>query len=196
MRELIQQCKRTRYLVAAVALASTGLLGGCSGASNGSGNPVAASVASLRRSTTSAGAATPSPRPTAVEGPLIRYDTSEVEITRMRKVYNTCLKRQGIVMQEGKEGISQDPETLTRYKDELAACESKRPEDFPEREKRKNPEAFQEHLAQQIRCMRRRGQDVVAIPPDGWGISDRAAARGYTPDFRVVKKCQQDAFGG
>ena len=44
--------------------------------------------------------------------------------------------------------------------------------------------------------MKAKGLDVVIIPPDGWGVSDEAAARGCVPDFRVVKKCQLEAFGG
>ena len=97
---------------------------------------------------------------------------------------------------QGDKGLSQDPETLARYKTEVAACASKRPESVPDRDKRKNPGAFQDHLREQVSCMRANGLEVVLIPPDGWGVSDEAAARGYVPNARVVAKCQLQAFGG
>jgi hypothetical protein len=156
-------------------------------------NATTAGVASIPQTGTASAPARTTPA--AVEGPLIRYDTSEAEITRLYRAYSACLKKQGIPLKGGK-GLSQDPETLARYKRELTACAGKRPEDVPHREERKDPGAFQDHLRQQVKCMKAKGLDVVLIPPNGWGVSDEAAERGYEPDFRVVNKCQLEAFGG
>jgi len=198
MPELIQRSKRTPYLVAALAVASTCLIGGCS-ETPASGSATTASVASVPRTatpTTSGTASAPArTAAAAVEGPLIRYDTSDAEVDRLYKTYNACLRREGAPVQ-GDKGLSQDPETLAKYKTELAACASKRPESVTDREKRKDPGAYRDDLRQQVKCMKSRGLDVVAIPPDGWGVTDEAAARGYVPDFRVVKQCQLKAFGG
>ena len=198
MPELIQRSKRNPYLVAALAVAWTCLLGGCSDTPT-SGTSAAASVASVPRTATptspgtaSAPARTPA---AAVEGPLIRYDTSDAEADPLYQTYNACLRREGVPLKGGK-GLSQDPETLAKYKTELTACAAKRPESVTDREKRKDPGAYQDDLRQQIKCMKARGLDVILIPPDGWGVTDEAAARGYVPDFRVVKQCQLKAFGG
>jgi hypothetical protein len=183
-----------RYRLSALALASIGLLAGCSDAPITAGvSTTTAGVASIPQTGTASAPARTTPA--AVEGPLIRYDTSEAEITRLYRAYSACLKKQGIPLKGGK-GLSQDPETLARYKRELTACAGKRPEDVPHREERKDPGAFQDHLRQQVKCMKAKGLDVILIPPNGWGVSDEAAERGYEPDFRVVNKCQLEAFGG
>jgi hypothetical protein len=182
-------CRRHRLSV--LALASTVLLGGCSDTPITAGTETTASVASIPRT----GTTPATTKPVAVEGPLIRHDTSEAEIARFYQVYSNCLAAEGVPMQKGKAGISQDPETLARYKTELTACAAKRPESVAERDQRQNPEDFPDHLRQWVSCMKSKGLDVVVIPPDGWGISDEAAARGYVPDFRVVQKCQLKVFG-
>jgi hypothetical protein len=185
-------------LIATLAASSIGLIGACSDPPVESASPKQpnsqATVASVPRASS---AETPAAT-TAVstDGPLLRYDTTDAEAARLYATYNACLKREGVVGGKGGQGISQDPETLAKYKTELIACASKKPESVPDRQKRENPAAFAQHLRQQIQCMKKAGQDVVFIPPEGWGVSDEAAARGYVPDFKVVNRCQLKAFGG
>jgi len=190
-----QHSRPMRFLVTAVAVAVTGLIGACSGPSTEPQNLVA-SVGSVPRGASGdgAGGTAVATTPPEVQGPLIRYDTSDEEEARLRRAYSACLEREGVPW--ASKGVSQDRETLTKYQKQLRACASKKPESVPDREQRKNPAAFKQDLREQIRCMKDRGLDVIAIPPDGWGVTDEAAARGYVPDFTVVKQCQLKAFGG
>jgi hypothetical protein len=200
MPERIQQWRATRFLIATLAASSIGLIGACSDKPVESASAKQPNSQATVASIPSASSAGTPAATTAVstDGPLLRYDTTEEEETRLYATYNACLRREGVPASATKAGmgISQDRETLAKYKTELIACASKKPESVPDRQKRENPAAFAQHLRQQIRCMKKAGQDVVFIPPDGWGVTDQAAARGYVPDFKVVNRCQQKAFGG
>jgi hypothetical protein len=184
----------TRSLLVAVALIATGLLSACS--DRPAEPPAASRVASVPRSTLVVPLETTTPAG-EVEGPLIRYDTSQEEEDRLHRVYLLCLKREGLPIQLDEHGgpinkFAADPK---KDKKELAACASKRPETVPDREERKDPAAYQDHLREWVKCMQNKGQKVVLIPPDGWGTSDEVTASGYTPDFRIVNQCQHKVFG-
>jgi hypothetical protein len=185
---------QARNRLAVVAAISICLIGSCSVASSHStGSTADASVASVV-GTSSASAPTRT-KVAVVEGPLIRYDTSEAEFERLNAVYNNCLQDQGVQMVAAKKGISNDPATQKKYRKQITACASKKPETVPDREKRKDPSAYQDDLHEWVACMKAKGQNVILIPPDGWGLTDAAAGRGEFPDQHVVDQCQHTAFG-
>ena len=183
-----------RYLLPAVALAVTGLISACSDTS--APTTTSNSVASVPHSSASVPVRTTTA--TEVEGPLIRYDTSEEEEDRLHRAYLLCLRAQGLPIPLDQDGnpINKFRADPKKNKKELAACASKEPETVPDREKRKNPGVYQDHLRQWVKCMQDKGQKVVLIPPDGWGTSDEVTASGWTPDFRIVNRCQNKVFGG
>src|SRR5690349_16663719 len=184
MPEPIRRSRSISRLVTAAALSATVLVGGCAGQSGEPGGAGTASVASLP---SSGAAGAPSAAPSAAaQRPLIRIDTSGEEIDRMYAAYFRCLKDHGVPSQ-----LALKMHGPTRYKDALAACAAKEPEDFQEREKRENPALFREHQRKQIQCMRAHGMAIVT-DPEGFGYVNPARDMGSPWDH----KCERLAFGG
>jgi hypothetical protein len=185
--------RRTTPLVGAAILA-VGLLAGCGGSDPteaSGGSATIPSVASVPQSATVDPSPTQTAAPTA-NRPLIRNDTSTEEVKRMLTVWLSCLADRGVPVSLGKGGISS--ETRIRYKKELAACQTKEPEQLADRYKREHPQQFQAQLRKFIKCMKNEGQKIIFIAPDGWGVSDEQAESGFSPDNRAITKCESQAY--
>jgi hypothetical protein len=185
---------RASALFGIVFLTGT-LLSGCSGGSAGRSGGAAAAVPSVASvaTTTASPAATAA---AAVVGPLIRADTTDEESARWHKGWVACLTNHGVPeIPEANHGKFDQQEVIRKYPKAITACVSKRPELVTERFEREHPEEFQAHLRQFIACMKNDGQKIVFIPPDGWGVSDEAAASGYSPSQRSWVKCEKKAYG-
>jgi hypothetical protein len=131
-----------------------------------------------------------------VVGPLIRADATNEEIFRLQAVWGVCLKNHGVPGITKETSAKLDVEGITRkYPRAITACASKRPELVTERFAREHPQEVQARLRKFIKCMKDDGQKIVFIPPDGWGVSDEAAASGYTPSQRSWVKCEKKAYG-
>jgi hypothetical protein len=179
----IKRSSRSGYL-AAVAISSIVLIGGCSSDPSAPPSEPAASVASVPRSSSSepAGQATTA----AADRPLIRLDTTPEETDRMYEAYNACLTEQGVPPKAARK-LAEDN---NQYTAAFAACANQEPEDYQEREKRLNPAAFADHQREQIKCMREHGL-AIETGPDGWGYTNPARDMGSAWDV----KCARQAFG-
>jgi hypothetical protein len=194
MDQLKLPAARKLHLPGALLL-TAGLLAGCSSASGGSADP-AASVASIPTTAAPPATARATPSPAAVAGPLIRADTTSAEIFRLQAAWGACLKNHGVPGITKETSAKLDVEGITRkYPKAITACASRRPELVTERFEREHPEEVQAHLRKFIKCMKDDGQKIVFIPPDGWGVSDEAAASGYTPSARSHAKCESEVYG-
>jgi hypothetical protein len=133
---------------------------------------------------------------TAQQSGLIRADATNEEIFRLQAVWGVCLKNHGVPGITKETSAKLDVEGITRkHPKAITACASKRPELVTERFEREHPQEVQARLRKFIKCMKDDGQKIVFIPPDGWGISDEAAASGYTPSARSHAKCETKAYG-
>jgi hypothetical protein len=188
--------RKTHPLAAVIGAAGllAGLLTSCSSGPSGPVGSPAATVASIPR--TAAAPARTTAAAVAVQGPLIRADTSTEEVERLQLAWGLCLRDQGVPGITKQTAQKFDVTILTKYPKAAAACASKRPETINDRYKREHPQAFQAHLRQFIKCMKDAGQKIIFIPPDGWGVSDQQAAAGYTPDERIWTRCEGKAYGG
>ena len=66
--------------------------------------------------------------------------------------------------------LSVDPSS-SKAKAAYTACKTREPEDYQEREARKDPELFLDHVREQIRCMRAGGLKII--------VTDAKRANGF-----------------
>lgn len=193
----VSRCRRAPRVGTAIfaAVLFGGVLAGCSSASGEAGATAAPSVASLPSTPAAQASATATKAAAAVEGPLIRADTTTEEFERLQWIWGKCLRAQGVPGITKQVMMKMSDSLLTGHADAVAACASKKPERVVDRFQREHPQQAQAHLRQFIKCMQNAGQKIIFIAPDGWGVSDQQAAAGYTPDERIWAKCEQKAYG-
>ena len=181
----MQPSRSVRLLVGILALASISLVSACSGGSAAAPAGPTATVASVSHGTASTVA--PTTAAAADDRPLVRIDTDPKEIDRMYEAYGTCLTDHGMPPEVQKKFSNKSPE----YADALNSCAAKEPENYQDREKRQNPELFQDHQRKQIKCMRDHGL-AIETDADGWGYTNPGRDMGSAWDT----KCERLAFGG
>lgn len=174
-------------------------LAGCADTSTGGtpapdgGSGAVPSVASLPGTTPTDRAAEP-----AVEGPLIRADTTLQEIERFNRGYQSCLHDEGYPVAapepDGPGEFYMDPADSSVYREAILACQSKKPESIFDRAKREHPQGVRDRLEEFVACMNSRGQNVVLLPPDGWGVSDEDAAA-MNLDNTAIAECEDEVYG-
>ncbi|MCA2217471.1 hypothetical protein [Jidongwangia harbinensis] len=128
------------------------------------------------------------------ERPLIRVDTSEQEVSRLRKVWGECLKANGAEFVSNADGSVKGIEDRTSPKQNkaLAACVAKEPETVVDRAERTDP-LFKDKIRDQVTCMKSHKIDVDLDPEgDGFSFPD-----GLPPDnvYKFVDECEVKVFG-
>jgi len=176
--------RAVRYAVA--ALAATCLLGACS-----EPDPEMPRVASFQSET-------PAARASAApgdEGVLVPLDATTEERDAAWNQWNAC------VIEKGGPSYAKDVRLLSKkdghgdpaVEKVVAACRSKRPETYEERQKRTDLAAFRDNQRQWYECAKKQGYKVTAADENGeFGITEV----GPNGDFQSPKmdKCRQDAF--
>ncbi|MFI9641114.1 hypothetical protein ACIG87_13785 [Micromonospora sp. NPDC051925] len=186
---------RSRGAAAVVTAAvSLTLVAGCNGAAktdSPSGAQGTPGVASIQKPSTAASA-----KAVAAERPLIRLDSSDEEIARLRGVYIDCMLANGFPRQfvKGRTGYPTDLEDLglsTKVLGDIKKnCASKEPESTMARAQRLDP-AYADHLDANIKCLNDHG--VKAVVQDG----SPALVDGLPSESEAhwLDDCEKEAFG-
>jgi hypothetical protein len=172
------------YAVAAVAVAF--LAGGCSA------KPAdAPKVASLRSEAPAASKATAS---VDDQRPLVRLDATDEERAALAKVWTDCITKTGGPGYE-------EPKMIFKYLSEgdakakrvQAACATKNPETYEERQKRTDIAAFRDNQRQWYECAKEAGYHLTQPDENGeFGLTEI----GPQGDFESPKMeaCRKEAF--
>jgi hypothetical protein len=129
--------------------------------------------------------------------PLIRFDTSEDEKTRLFQAWTHCLVTEGGSQWSEPKRVMNAPGAATDPKNTavLAACRAHEPEDEDVREARTDPAAYREHNREWYRCAKAKGYALTTPDPDTgeFGLT-RVGPNG---DFGSAKitACKVKAFG-
>jgi hypothetical protein len=173
---------------AGAALAVTFLMGGCSAGAKKDQPP---DVASLE--TSGPAAASPS---AAVDDqrPLMALDATDEERERLVKVWTDCVTKTGGPGYE-------EPKMIYKYLSEgnakakrvEAACATKMPESYEERQKRHDVAAFRDNQRQWYACAKKEGYKLTEPSEDGeFGLTEI----GPQGDFASpkIEACRLEAF--
>jgi hypothetical protein len=172
------------------------LVAGCSSGSPSAG-PTVASLPTTGTTGTTAKAAAPKPTSDPNDRrPLIRFDTSLDERQRLYLAFNQCLVDHG-VPKLGNATVWKpaDDGTSAKYRAAGEACLTTKPEDYTEREQRRDPSTFDDDVRRQLACMKQHG---LHVRPDessnrwGWTSDQHALAE---MDSSWVRTCEHQAFG-
>ncbi|WP_406002900.1 hypothetical protein [Streptomyces sp. NBC_00829] len=171
-----------RLLVTVSALASIGVLGGCTGEPDSAKDEQNTGVASV------AGGKKEASRQSQDVRPLFRPDTSAEEIERVNRVYNDCLEQHGVKMI--KYGKKVEPANKNDIAKGQKHCWQKQPEYLTERSARKDPD-FREKMDRWVKCLR--AHDIVAIANDD-GTLTLPNSLPPDPQAQWLDRCELDVF--
>ena len=178
-----------RYAIAATIMTvGTFALTGCSD-EGADGSGVAASVASVRRTATSA-----APAPTFDENTrsLIRVDASEEDVERLRSDWYTCLNEQGVP--GGRDGAIKvakfrGVKGMQTHLNAVKACRDKEPEREQDRLARTDPARHADLDHETDKCMKERG---VELDRNG-NLVDSSKMAGA---MEIAAECEKKAYLG
>ncbi|MFC7535386.1 hypothetical protein [Actinoplanes sp. GCM10030250] len=176
-----------RFVVSTLAVVC--LLGGCSGAEDDkrAGSP---SVASLQSPDTQAS----SPSAPDDQRPLLALDVTDEERDALWKVWGECIKK------EGGPGY-EEPKLVYLYEKQKdpkaqkvrAACLSKEPEKFEERQLRTDVSAFRDNQREFYKCAKEAGYQLTAPDEDGqFGLTEVGPLGDWGSD--KMQDCRKAAF--
>ncbi|WP_306207442.1 hypothetical protein [Actinoplanes sp. RD1] len=128
--------------------------------------------------------------------PLIRPDTSQAEQDRLVAIWTTCLTTEdGTTARYTKRwAVGREKANDARWQAAKAACRSKEPEDFTDREMRKDLPAFKDKQRIFHDCAEQKGYDLTPLDPaTGLFGLERVGPNGDW-DSAGIKECQRQAF--
>ncbi|MCW2506842.1 MAG: hypothetical protein JWO79_5126 [Actinomycetia bacterium] len=186
----------TPFRITIAALATAGLVTGCSsGSADSSSGPGKTTQVATVKSPLPDGTS-PAPSPAAHQRPLERADTTPDELTQLLQPYFKCLTDHGLYVTRNAQGLAVgEGRTHPPGKDygriSLDCQKQYYPETVPERAAREDP-AYRDKFDRWLSCMRKKGLDVQAEP-------DNPGMFGFTHGMPgevgpIVRDCQKQAF--